>query len=458
VGSGTRFFSGISVYTVSLANAFAASRPVSIITMRQLLPTRLYPGRARVGTPLADLTTDPRVVVLDGIDWYWIPSLLRAITFLLRHRPAVMVMQWWTGSVLHTYVVLALVARLLGIRVIIEVHEILDTGEARLRGVRGYVGVLAPVLFRLATAFTVHSRFDEGLVRDRYRLGKRPVVVVPHAPYDHVHNAPYAQRLPASRAAPSEACNLLFFGVIRPYKGLENLIAAFDSVPPDQIAGYWLTVVGETWEGWELPATLIRQSRYRERITFVNRYVHDRELDAFLRGSDAVVLPYVRSSLSGPLHVAMGYGLPVVISDVGGNPEAVEGYQGVILTAPSDPSALRDALTRVAALRGQRFEHPKDWTQTTRAYEDLFERIGVEGNPSSPPLRRLHLLRHRTARNAHQRVPRTAQQEGRPGQQAGPRVPEGPQGPRDAGRHRDARRHRLHRRHRLGRGPRRRTR
>ena len=116
-------------------------------------------------------------------------------------------------------------------------------------------------------------------------------------------------------------------------------------------------------------------------MTFVNRYVHDHELDAFLRGSDAVVLPYRRSSLSGPLHVAMGYGLPIVISNVGGNAEAAEGYGGVILTEPSNPVALRDALEQVARLRGQRFKHPTDWIQTTRAYEELFERLRVAKIP-----------------------------------------------------------------------------
>ena len=71
------------------------------------------------------------------------------------------------------------------------------------------------------------------------------------------------------------------------------------------MGGYWLTVVGETWEGYTLPAERIAASRHGARITFVNRYVHDADPDAYLRGADAVMLPYRRSSLSGPLHVAM---------------------------------------------------------------------------------------------------------------------------------------------------------
>ena len=116
--------------------------------------------------------------------------------------------------------------------------------------------------------------------------------------------------------------------------------------------GYWLTVVGETWEGHTLPAEMIARSPYRDRITFVNRYVHDSELDGYLRGADAVVLPYRRSSLSGPLHVAMGYGLPIVMTDTGGNVEAADGYAGIRLMPVGDVDALTERLRELPALRG----------------------------------------------------------------------------------------------------------
>ena len=372
IGSGTRFLSGISVYTIRLANAIAAVRPVTVITMRQLLPTRFYPGRDRVGQRLAELKLDPTVKVLDGVDWYWLPSMLRAIAFLVRNRPEIMIMQWWTGTVLHSYVLLALVGRLLGARIVIEFHEILDTGEARMGFVRAYVRLLGPLLLRMASAYAVHSTFDRDLVTSRYKVGSRPVHVLPHGPHDHYQGEVDADALPAARPASAEACNLLFFGVIRPYKGLEDLVAAFDRIPEDEIDGFWLTVVGETWEGWTLPAEMIQSSRYRDRITFVNRYVHDRELDAYLRGADAVILPYRRSSLSGPLHVAMGYGLPIVITNVGGNAEAANGYDGVVLANPADPDALNEAIGAVALLRGGQFAHPTSWDRTREAYEAVF--------------------------------------------------------------------------------------
>jgi glycosyltransferase involved in cell wall biosynthesis len=369
VGAGTRFLSGISYYTLRLANALARSNDVSVILMRQLLPTCLYPGRARVGLSLTDLEWAPGVRVFNGVDWYWLPSILRAFIFMLRQRPDVIVLQWWSGTVLHSYLALALVARLLGARVVIEFHEVLDTGEARLLLARLHVRFVAPLLVLLAQGFVFHSDYDRAAFETRYRLGERPVALIPLGPFDH-HKS--TDQLDGCRSAPVSSCNLLFFGVIRPFKGLEDLIVAFDAIPEDEITGYRVTVVGETWEGWTLPAELIAGSRYRDRITFVNRYVRDEEVAAFFARADAVVLPYHRSSASGPLHVAMSCGLPVVVTRVGGLTEAVANYEGAILVPPRDPAALRCALAEVAAMRGKRFADPHAWERTVDQYETLF--------------------------------------------------------------------------------------
>jgi glycosyltransferase involved in cell wall biosynthesis len=381
VGSGTRFLSGISIYTIRLANALFANYPVSIVTMRKLLPARFYPGRARVGEDLTDLGAEPGVARFDGFDWYWLPSLVRAMWFILARRTTVIVLEWWTGTVLHSYLALAVLARFAGIRVIIEFHEILDTGEARLPIARWYVSLVAPLVIGLASGFAVHSGHDEMLVRDRYRIGpRRPLVVLPHGPHDHYRESGGAPVLAPIREAPQESTNLLFFGVIRPYKGLEDLIAAFEAIPPERIEEYWLTVVGETWEAWTLPAERIAASRHADRITFVNRYVHDNELDAFLRGADAVVLPYRRSSLSGPLHVAMGYGLPIVMTDVAGNVEAAEGYGGLVLVKPADIAGLTVAVLGLAPRSAEPYQHPRTWADTAAAYAALFSRLGLGGS------------------------------------------------------------------------------
>jgi glycosyltransferase involved in cell wall biosynthesis len=370
VGSGWHFLSGISYYTCRLSNALSARYDVGAILMRRLLPRRLYPGRVRVGQPLSDLQYAGCVRVFDGIDWFGLPSLFAAARFLRRFRPDVLVLQWWTGTVLHSYLVLCLVARLSGVRVVIEFHEVQDTGEARLGWAAAYVRKLIKPLLRRTDGVIVHSRFDQVALSRTYALPDVPGEIALHGPFDH-----HERHIPAPRSADGR-CRLLFFGTIRPYKGLEDLIEAFRLLP----SSFDLTVVGETWEGWTLPADLIAASPAADRITFVNRYVADAEVDRFFAAADLVVLPYRRSSASGPLHIAMSHGLPVVITAVGGLVEAAERYSGATFAPAGSPSALADAIRSGAAEKaGRRHTDPSSWEESVGAYGRLFARIGVGG-------------------------------------------------------------------------------
>lgn len=368
VGSGTRFLSGISYYTQRLANALAETgRPVSLILMRQLLPTRLYPGRERVGQSLTRLQYDPRIRLFDGIDWFWGLTIVRALALLMRARPRLLLLEWWSGTVLHSYLALALAARLLGARIVIEFHEVQDTGELEIAPARAYVRALAPLLVRMASGYVVHSDHDRVALRDHYSLGDRPIAVIPHGPFDH-HRGAGESGVPEE---PPDGCNILFFGTIRPYKGLEDLIAAFDSLSDEEAERCRLTVVGETWEGWTLPADRIAASSRRDRIAFVNRYVPDEEVDRFFSEADVVALPYHRSSASGPLHIAMAHGLPTVVTRVGGLTQAAADYEGAVWAPPADPAALADALRQAVALRGTTFEDPHSWEHSVELLEGL---------------------------------------------------------------------------------------
>jgi glycosyltransferase involved in cell wall biosynthesis len=367
VGSGWRFLSGISYYTCRLANALTSRYDVGTVLMRQLLPARLYPGRDRVGRQLSDLRYDDAIPVFDGIDWWALPSLARAVQFMRIFRPDVLVLQWWTGTVLHSYLVLCLAARLTGVRVIIEFHEVQDTGEAQHRWAAAYVRRFIQPLLRRTDGIVVHSRFDQKTLRQTYGLSTVPLVIARHGPFDHHESAVPEPRTPGGPR------RLLFFGTIRPYKGLEDLIEAFATLPGD----YHLTVVGETWEGWTLPAGLIAASPAAARIEFVNRYVTDAEVDAYFAAADLVVLPYRRSSASGPLHIAMSHGLPVVVTAVGGLVEAAEEYSGARFAPAGEPAALAAAIRDADRLVGRRHADPSSWEKTVAAYGELLARIGV---------------------------------------------------------------------------------
>lgn len=375
VGPGWTFTSGISYYTCRLANAVADDHnETSVMLVRRLLPRRLYPGRRRVGQKRASMTYRSSVSIYDGIDWWWGRSLPRAIKFLRVQRPKILVLEWWTAATLHTYLLLAAISRMFGARVVIELHELQDPGEAGLAAARSYGKWGLRALLRLAHGCIVHSKSDWQLLESGYGPLNVRVAMAAHGPYDQYRSisedpkSPNAAAISAVRTAPKpDVVNLLFFGLIRPYKGLEDLLRVFNNLPKEEAERLWLTVVGETWEGCVEPAHLIATSPYSDRITFVNEYVPDEVVGAAFAHADVVVLPYRRSSSSGILHVAMSCGLPVVITNVGGLPEAASGYDGAVFVPPEDPAMLKDGIMKAVEMAGQHFADPRDWRETVAA-------------------------------------------------------------------------------------------
>jgi glycosyltransferase involved in cell wall biosynthesis len=379
VGAGWRFTSGISYYTCRLTNALAEATDTSALLMRQLVPTRLYPGRARVGRAVNALTYAPTVPVYDGVDWSWGRSMRDALRFITAERPDVLVLQWWTGAVLHSYLRLAHAVHRYGGRVVIEWHEVQDTGEARIPGVTRAVTVGMKQLLKRIDGHVVHSRYDLELLRRTYPLPDEQVVTAPHGPYNQYDTA-------GDGAERTGDFVFLYFGVIRPYKGVEDLVAAFERLPAEVLDASRLVIVGETWEGWTAPLDAVAVSPAKDRITVVNRYVDDAEVATHFAAADAVVLPYRRSSSSGPLHIAMSAGLPVVVASVGGLVEAAGDYTGVTFVPTQDPAALAAAMAELPARRGERFGDPHSWDRTVGAYGDLLARLGLPGLGSATPV------------------------------------------------------------------------
>ena len=387
VGAGHRFFSGVSLYTSTLLRALhEAGVPAAAILSRSMCPLRLYPGSARVGSfSIDDLQLPDRVPVLDTLDWWPSAGTLAAWMFAWRARPSALVLQWWSATMLHHYVILAALARLRGARVAIEFHETLDVGEAALPLVSRYARAGMWLLARLAHAGLVHSEADRERVQGELPVGALPLSVALHGPYrvesrDQGASAQGQEVMPgASRqgcassgaardpdGAPDDVVSdaevrLLFFGVVRPYKGLHVLSEALRLT-----AGrFAVSVVGEPWGDDD--ASLLEDLSSRG-VQVVGRYVSAAELAEHLAAADLVVLPYLRSAASGPLAMVMASGLPAVVSDLPSLREASCGYGGVMFAAPGDPVALAAALDRAAErLVGRRFSDPRSWGDTVRA-------------------------------------------------------------------------------------------
>jgi glycosyltransferase involved in cell wall biosynthesis len=365
-----------------LTSAMAERGPVAALLLRRLCPRVFYPGRARVGTTDGALSL-PEVPIFNGLDWFWGPSALGAWRFWRRTRPSLVILHWWTGTVLHSYVALAFLAKRAGARVVIEFHEAQDVGEASLPLVGRYTRAGMRLLLSRADAVAVHSEFDRLALRETYpQLADLPTEVVPIGPFgNHVPpgDAPRDGELSSRDRAPrrGEPVRLLIFGVVRPYKGHAELAEAVRLLTTSGLHIH-VSVVGEVWQGYRQPLDELAAILPPDRLTVVDRFVADDEVPALFAAADLLVLPYRRSSASGPLLTAMAWGLPVVTTAVGGLVEASAGYTGAVLVPPCDPAALADGIRSALPLIGTTHPNPNSWARTAERYAALFDRIGAD--------------------------------------------------------------------------------
>ena len=227
------------------------------------LATRLGARRSRLrrALKLAEHVPDSlrlrrRAAGSDLIHWQWMWLEALSLRTLSRERPQVMTM-----------------------------HNVIRRGRSGRR------------LADRMDAVIVHTRQGAEL------LGGGPRVhVIPHGAFEHLTRQPDERPLPPELAAVDKPV-VLFFGVVRPYKGADVLVEAFRSISDAEL---WVV-------GRPLGVTLDAPANVR----LVPRYVSDAELPAFFRRADLLVLPHRTVDVSGVLFAGLAFGKPMLLSDVG---------------------------------------------------------------------------------------------------------------------------------------------
>lgn len=236
-------------------------------------------------------------------------------------------------------------------------------------------------LYERMDAVVVHSR--AGRNRLTRTLGVEPerVHVIAHGAFTHLVEMAGQRPLPPDLGAVRGPV-VLFFGLMRPYKGIEVLLAAWDGVR-DALTGedgppeLWL--VGRP----RMELAPLRAAT-PEGVRWVTRFLPDAEVGAFFRRADLVVLPYLEIDQSGVLATALAFGSPLLLSDVGGFGEvAAEG--AAELVSPGDPAALHDAIVGLLSDRARRDDlasgaaraaaGPYSWSGVARRTLALYESL-----------------------------------------------------------------------------------
>jgi glycosyltransferase involved in cell wall biosynthesis len=178
---------------------------------------------------------------------------------------------------------------------------------------------------------------------------------------------------------PPAGKTLLFFGLIREYKGLDVLVRALRDVP-DAL----LIVAGDPVDSVEPARRLAHELGVDGRIDWRLGFVSDDEIPALMREAALVVLPYRQLDSSGVLATAFGYGRPVVVTDVGSLGEQVREFGAGAVVPPGDHAALADACNRLlqspkelshAAVGAATAATALTWDASAEAHERLYEEL-----------------------------------------------------------------------------------
>jgi glycosyltransferase involved in cell wall biosynthesis len=365
VGPAHPYTGGSTQHTTELAHRLAvAGHRVSLQSWRSQFPTLLYPGQATVAEPEVPLFPD----TASSLAWYRPDDWWRTARRLGRRFDAVL-LTVFTSIQVPIYLTMATAARAQGCRVVALCHNVLPHESHR------FDKPLMRALLRRCDAVLVHSA-EEASVATSLASAPVEVAALPmHLPY----SSPSDQAAPPTARTHPARHQLLFFGIVRRYKGLDLLLRALAGTTPE----ICLTVAGEIWADRTELLTLIAELQLGERVTLSDGYVAAEDVPAYFAEADALVLPYRSATASQNALIALQFGIPVIATRAGAIAAAIaDGVNGILCT-PGDVADLTGAISRLyepgVLERLQRGVRPPD---TGPAWEQYIAAVQRAGSPS----------------------------------------------------------------------------
>lgn len=326
---------GIAAFNEQVVQAFeAAGHGVRGVNWSRQYPRLLFPGSSQI-QPNALLSDSSFPTLLDSINprsWKRTGEALTADGEL-----DVLVLPFWHAFVAPALAGVARAARPKTERIVGLMH---NAGSHD--GPAFAEKLTAHFVHRLDEVWTLSQEVADRIQSIRPGL---PTKVLFHPLYDHFPAMPSRADARKQLGIPEDAKCLLFFGLIRPYKGLEGLLRAWRGLAEDR-PDLHLIVAGECYGDWSPYQALIEASGHANRIHVHQHFIPDEKVGTYFGAADCVTLPYERASQSGVTAMALHYGIPTVCSDVGGLSEYVmPGETGELAPAKS-PSELHSAILR----------------------------------------------------------------------------------------------------------------
>lgn len=263
-------------------------------------------------------------------------SWIKTVLFIRKQKPDLVIFQWWHPYFAPCYITLCILLK--NIKKLLICHNVLPHERFPCGK------LLAKAAISYGDFFIVHSEFDGAELHKLKENSRYEVCVLPTLDlfeFSGVSKEDAKKQL----GIMEDNKVLLFFGFVREYKGLKYLIRAMPRIIAKD-SSVRLIIAGDFGDNKDEYLSLIKKSGVSNRITLICGYIPDKEVEYYFSASDIVVLPYESATQSGIVQVAYSFEKPVIVTAVGGLPDAViDGKTGFVVP-PCDPVSIADAVDR----------------------------------------------------------------------------------------------------------------
>ena len=325
---------GISHFTSMLCKSLIDHQhSVLLISFTRQYPSWLYPGKTDLDPSPNSFNLETEYL-LDPMD---IRTWNRTFQRVMNFQPDVVILPWWTTFWAPAYTFLSHKFRRVGIPISFLIHNVLPHEQ------KPWDRVLAKTALSQGAGFIVQTEHEANRLKDL--IPGANMVICSHPVYSMFSDTQLT-KIDAKNLlgiSPDQKV-LLFFGIVRPYKGLDTLINALAHLHAKGVKPYMI-VAGEFWQDKSSLLNLIEDANIAKQILIEDQYVVDQEIPKYFSAADIFVAPYRKGTQSGAVKLALGFRLPVVLSQTIADAAILElkNYP-VYITPANDPIELANSL------------------------------------------------------------------------------------------------------------------
>lgn len=321
---------GISQFNASLYQELSRTHTVAAFNFKRQYPNFLFPGKTQFVTAEDEAVAIANTPLLDTANPFSYQQTARRIR---EWQPDLLLMRYWMSYFAPSQ---GWVARHLGphCKVISIVDNVIPHEP------HFFDKPLTRWYLKGNDAFVTLCEAVNQDLKDLYPTAR--TIVSPHPLYAH-----FGQRMDATQARQQlgidpDKRTLLFFGLIRDYKGLDILLEALSQLDDR----YQLIIAGEPYGSYDKYEKIIRERNLQSRIHTCLEYIPDGRVSPYFSAADVCVLPYRSATQSGISSVSYHFEVPLITTDVGGLRETVADRNTGLVVPPSQPQAIAQAIER----------------------------------------------------------------------------------------------------------------